>query len=588
MLTSLFQGVFRLSIQGSILFVFMLICRAILRRLGAPKVINHLLWCALLFQLLCPWRIPLSLFTQKAPALETAITTVSDFSVQIPQTLSENLAQLESVNAQNTTSTTTDLSTNETAPVTQTNESSTNIATLALLAIAKNRISILFVLTILWCLGVILFLFRGIAQYDYLRRHIRLAYRIQEGRKIYYTGTGVSTPFILGIFSPRIYLPPNLADNEKAYIYRHEQAHLTHGDFLLKPLFYFALALHWFNPIVWFAMREMAKDIESACDETVLTCFTNSIKASYCNSLLRFAHAPRYATMPLCFGEGEFTKRIKDILNYKKPTFWAVVSGLLLVCVFCGFCLLTPFSTQETNNITLSTSTSTNNSEPTQNNTPVDDTTPTSEPTPSETDIPSALGMTTEEYSELYGDDIDITQIPEPTQSADNSDVNHDEAALQGNTSDLSSETTASPDSVALTGQSNGSTISIWWPVPDYDYISRYTEAGAHDGIDIAAEAGTAIYAAADGIVIAAGYGAAGTGYGYSVIIEHADGVQTLYAHGLAVTVDVDDVVSQGDLIMTVGSTGYSTGNHLHFEVFIDGVSLPLTKDSNIFPVGEK
>lgn len=104
------------------------------------------------------------------------------------------------------------------------------------------------------------------------------------------------------------------------------------------------------------------------------------------------------------------------------------------------------------------------------------------------------------------------------------------------------------------------------WPVPNYTYVSRWASS-SHNGVDICGPAGTAIYAADAGVVIKAGYNAAGTGYGYSIVIDHGNGYQTLYAHGLSVAVSVGDVVSQGDYIMPMGSTGYSTGNHLHFEI---------------------
>ncbi len=109
-------------------------------------------------------------------------------------------------------------------------------------------------------------------------------------------------------------------------------------------------------------------------------------------------------------------------------------------------------------------------------------------------------------------------------------------------------------------------TGTIMWPVPNYTYVSRWASS-SHDGVDICGPAGTAIYAADSGVVIKAGYNAAGTGYGYSIVIDHGNGYQTLYAHGLSVAVSVGDVVSQGDYIMPMGSTGYSTGNHLHFEI---------------------
>lgn len=85
-----------------------------------------------------------------------------------------------------------------------------------------------------------------------------------------------------------------------------------------------------------------------------------------------------------------------------------------------------------------------------------------------------------------------------------------------------------------------------------------------HDGIDIGAESGTEIYAAAGGTVVFAGVV---SGYGNYVVLEHADGYETAYAHCSKIAVNLGDEVSAGDVIAYVGSTGNSTGPHLHFEV---------------------
>ena len=106
------------------------------------------------------------------------------------------------------------------------------------------------------------------------------------------------------------------------------------------------------------------------------------------------------------------------------------------------------------------------------------------------------------------------------------------------------------------------------WPVPNYRYCSRWY-GGRHRGVDICAPAGTPIYASAGGTVTKAGYNkaGAGTGYGYSVIINHGGGYSTVYAHCLSLTVSAGQTVKQGQLIGYVGSTGRSTGNHCHFEI---------------------
>ena len=118
------------------------------------------------------------------------------------------------------------------------------------------------------------------------------------------------------------------------------------------------------------------------------------------------------------------------------------------------------------------------------------------------------------------------------------------------------------------------------WPVPGYTRItSKYGMRihpitgvyKLHTGVDIGAPMGANFVAANDGIVVKAGYNGA---YGNMVIIDHGGGIQTLYAHGSEITVNVGDTVKRGEtVVLKVGSTGYSTGAHAHFEVRINGVT---------------
>ena len=92
-----------------------------------------------------------------------------------------------------------------------------------------------------------------------------------------------------------------------------------------------------------------------------------------------------------------------------------------------------------------------------------------------------------------------------------------------------------------------------------------------HTGLDIAAPAGTPIKATADGKVIFSGYSG---GYGYVVKISHGNGIQTYYGHCSSLYVSTGETVEAGDVIAAVGSTGNSTGNHLHFEVRVNGTEV--------------
>lgn len=127
------------------------------------------------------------------------------------------------------------------------------------------------------------------------------------------------------------------------------------------------------------------------------------------------------------------------------------------------------------------------------------------------------------------------------------------------------------------TGMNNSSTkidigISLIRPVSG-TLTSRYglRSRNNHKGIDIGAPKGTPIKAAAGGTVIVSSYGYNG-GYGNYVIVSHGNGVQTVYGHCNTLTVNVGDKVSQGQQVATVGSTGVSTGNHLHLEIRVNGV----------------
>ncbi len=116
----------------------------------------------------------------------------------------------------------------------------------------------------------------------------------------------------------------------------------------------------------------------------------------------------------------------------------------------------------------------------------------------------------------------------------------------------------------------NGKVPKLAWPVQGGRISCRWWGYYNHRGLDIAAPKGTNIYAAADGTVIS--YKNLSNGYGKHIVIDHGNGVQTLYAHTSAVYVKVGQKVSRGQVVAAVGRTGWATGNHLHFGVMINGV----------------
>lgn len=111
---------------------------------------------------------------------------------------------------------------------------------------------------------------------------------------------------------------------------------------------------------------------------------------------------------------------------------------------------------------------------------------------------------------------------------------------------------------------------SLEWPVGSYNYVSSYFgDNRGHKGYDIAAAAGSPILAAEAGEVVS--INSTGSAYGLHFVVDHGNGLQTLYAHCSSIDVSVGQKVARGETIAKVGRTGRATGNHLHFEVWKDG-----------------
>ncbi|MCR5684127.1 MAG: M56 family metallopeptidase [Lachnospiraceae bacterium] len=151
----------------------------------------------------------------------------------------------------------------------------------------------------------------------------------------------IATPFILGVIKPVIYLPSVLTDGERQNILAHEYAHLKRLDHIWKFLGFALLAVHWFNPLMWAAYAVFCRDIEYACDETVIADMNSEAIKNYSNTLLACGISSHpIPGGPLAFGEISVKERIKAVLNYKKPSFWIVVFAFAL-CAGIGIFFMT-------------------------------------------------------------------------------------------------------------------------------------------------------------------------------------------------------------------------------------------------------
>lgn len=207
------------------------------------------------------------------------------------------------------------------------------------------------ILFFVWIAGMVLMMAYGVYSYVKCRKLVRTAVILKKplrmhGEKKEWHMNGVwecdriPSPFVLGIFRPQIYIPFHMEEQGQQYILAHECCHIRRHDPLWKPLAFILLAVYWWNPLAWVAFFCMVRDMEMSCDEAVIESFGAGIKKGYSESLLEFAMERHpYSFAPVAFGEGDAGKRIKNVLNFKKPHAWVAAVVTVLTVVVAVSCL---------------------------------------------------------------------------------------------------------------------------------------------------------------------------------------------------------------------------------------------------------
>ena len=190
----------------------------------------------------------------------------------------------------------------------------------------------------IWAFVAIGFAIYTLGSYLRLKLQVREAVRIKGN---IWECDRIETAFILGFIRPQIYLPMGMSQNNRRHILAHERTHLEKGDHWFKMIGYIALAIHWFNPLVWVAYILLCKDIEMACDERVVQFMELEERKSYSAALINCStnHA-HFAACPVAFGEVSVKNRVLSVLNYKKPSFWISLAGVVAI-IFVAVCLVT-------------------------------------------------------------------------------------------------------------------------------------------------------------------------------------------------------------------------------------------------------
>ena len=309
-MAAVFLKLLNLSISASWLVLAVLALRLVLRR--APKWVNVLLWGIVALRLMLPFSI------ESAVSLIPSAETVSPAAVQFDPapTITSGVSVID--NAVN--------------PSLSEHFS----------AVPTASVNPLYVWTEIagwvWLIGLGAMLLYALVSYLRLRRRVSVSLPIQDH---IYLCDAISSPFILGVVKPHIYLPSGLDEVQRQNVLSHERAHLARRDHWWKPLGFALLAVYWFNPVLWLAYALLCRDIELACDERVIRTMDESAVKTYSTVLLACSMLRKAAiTCPLAFGEVGVKERVKNALHYKKPAFW-VVAASVAVCVVVAVCFLT-------------------------------------------------------------------------------------------------------------------------------------------------------------------------------------------------------------------------------------------------------
>lgn len=297
---ALFLKVVNLSVTASWVIAVVLLLRLLLR--SVPRKYTCLLWLVVLFRLLCP------------VSLEAEFSLVPQHTAIQPEIVYTTL-QVETQSA-----VVNDIANVTVNPILAEHSAPTPQN-------SANPLQIyLFAASWLWVLGI-----AGLCGYTLfcwfrLRRQLREAVPDEEG---IYLCDAIPSPFVFGVIHPRIYLPYGLRDTERRYVLLHERSHIARWDFLLKPLFWLAVMVHWLNPLVWVAWHYFSRDLELACDERAIAQLDGSQKQGYSHTLVQLAVQQRKFRCPIAFGNNSTKQRIAHVLRYKKQALW--ITGVALV-----------------------------------------------------------------------------------------------------------------------------------------------------------------------------------------------------------------------------------------------------------------
>ena len=334
-MTELFSAILKASFQGSIVILAVVLLRFLLKK--APKSLFCLLWLLAGLRLVMLFEIPSPLSLQ--PRLED-----TNISIQVQQPVQVPDITIQNPEGQPLETPADPVLPPEVPEGNWENVQSDSYPYWVEDGVITGPLNFTNIAAWVWLLGAAGMLIASLVSYWKLKRRVREGYLIENGC---FECPGLDTAFVLGFLPPRIYLPMGLSDQEKKFVIDHENTHIARNDHWFKVLGYVVLSIHWFNPLVWLGYSLLCRDMELACDEQVVKHMTLPERKAYSAALLSCGgRTARIAACPVAFGESNPKKRILNVLNYKRPSFWIVLLAVAAI-LFVSVCLLTSPSTEE-------------------------------------------------------------------------------------------------------------------------------------------------------------------------------------------------------------------------------------------------
>lgn len=306
---SLFLKVLNLGITTGWMILAVILVRCLIKK--APKWICCMLWSLVALRMICPFSlksvfslipssetVPENIITMDKPVIDSGITIINDL---VNPVITENFAAEPA-------------------------------------ASADPMQIIIHVMSLVWIAGMIVMALYAFVSYWKTKHDVRASIFVKDN---VFACDEVISPFILGILRPRIYVPSSMDDETLSFVNLHERSHIQRRDHWWKPFGFLLLTVYWFNPLCWIAYTLLCRDIELACDEKVIKTLDNSGKAAYSQAILNCSF-PRHkiSACPLAFGEVGVKKRVKSVLNYRKPAFWIIFLSIL-ASVAVALCFMT-------------------------------------------------------------------------------------------------------------------------------------------------------------------------------------------------------------------------------------------------------